>query len=170
MPEELIIATFQNETQADNVLNRTRQLAKEGQLELIDAAVIVKTQDNKVKVDDIGDVDEKKGAIFGAITGGLVGLIAGPIGAIVGAAAGSVTGRTTAKLADYGVSKEMINNVESDMSPGSSAIILYTRMNWVSRAISLLEEAGASVYHETVDSNLMESDFGPEAGRARPNS
>lgn len=168
MSEELIVATFQNETQADDVLKKTRSLAKEGQLDLIDAAVIVKTKDNQVRIDDIGDVDAKKGTIFGAITGGLVGLIAGPVGAIVGAAAGAATGRVTANLADYGVSKDMIENVESSMSAGSSAIIMYLNLNWVDRAIAMLEQAGAEVYHDTVDSNLMDKKFGTEAGRARP--
>jgi uncharacterized membrane protein len=155
MSIELIIAVFQNsDDQAGEVLAKLKELAKEGALEVEDVAVIAKTKDGEVEVQDPGDVDKKKGTVFGAVTGGLVGLLGGPVGAIIGAAAGAATGRVTANLADYGVSDSTIKDVEQQLQPGGSAIIMYVRLNWVDRAISRLEANGATVYHETI----------PEAG------
>ena len=37
------------------------------------------------------------------------------------------------------------------MSPSSSGIIAYVEMSWVDKAVRRLEEAGATVTHETLD-------------------
>lgn len=119
-------------------------------------ATVVKKNDGKVVVNDVGDLKAGRGAVFGAITGGLIGLIGGPIGAIAGTAAGAATGGATAKLADYSVSDKMIKNTQDGLQPGSSAIITYVELNWVNQAIKRLKEAGAAVYHETLEYNLSE--------------
>lgn len=151
MSVELIIATFDdNEEQAGQVLERIRQLAKDGALELENAAVIAKDKEGEIKVQDPGDVDSKRGRVFGAVTGGIVGLLGGPVGAVVGAAAGAATGGVTAKLADYGVSDKMIKDIGHGLGPGSSAIIAYVRLSWVDQAISRLEQNGATVSHTSL--------------------
>ena len=151
MSVELIIATFDdNEEQAGRVLDSIHKLAKDGALTLENAAVIVKDKEGEIKVQDPGDVDSKRGRVFGAITGGIVGLLGGPVGAIVGAAAGAATGGVTAKLADYGVPDKMIKDIGHGLKPGSSALIAYVTLTWVERAISLLEQNGATVSHTTL--------------------
>lgn len=154
MKTELIIATFaDDENKAGEVLKKIVQLKRDGELELEQAAAIVRTKQDKVEIHDPGDVDKKGGTIFGAITGGLIGLIGGPIGAIVGAAAGAATGRVTANLADFGVSNDMTENVTKSLQPGSSAIIAIARLNWVDQAVVRLQQNGAAVYHETIDTD-----------------
>ncbi len=160
MSTELIIATFESdENAAGRVLDSVRQLAKDGVLTLENAAVIVKTQAGEVKVEDPGDVDSKRGRVFGAITGGIVGLLGGPIGAIVGAAAGAATGGVTAKLADYGVSNRMIKDIEKGLKPSSSAIIAYVQLSWVDTAVAQLEKNGATVTHATVKAGGLSDDL-----------
>ena len=111
MSTELFVATFKdNEAAADKVLETAKQLHKDGALEFHDAAVIVKTSEGEVRVNDVRDIDKKSGTVFGAITGGIVGLLGGPVGAVIGAAAGAATGRATAKLADYGVPDDLIKS------------------------------------------------------------
>ncbi|MCP4357216.1 MAG: DUF1269 domain-containing protein [Chloroflexi bacterium] len=166
MSVELFIAVFENsEEQAQITLQRTRELAKGGSLQLQNAAVIVKDSDGKVTTQDIYDVDAKHGAVFGAISGAVIGLLGGPIGAIAGAAAGAATGGATAKLADYGVSEEMIKEVRDSMPAGSSVIIAYVELVWVDKAIQRLEEAGAIVTHETLGGRLGRWDSSPSVPR-----
>ena len=166
MSAELFIAVFKDsEEQAQNTLQRTRELAKAGSLRLQNAAVIVKDSDGEVTVQDIHDVDAKHGAVFGAISGAVIGLLGGPVGAIVGAAAGAATGGTTAKLADYGVSENLIKEVRDSMPPGSSAIIAYVELAWVDKAVRQLEQAGAVVTHETLAGSADFWDSAPSAPR-----
>jgi uncharacterized membrane protein len=156
MSVELIIATFEkSENQAGEVLESVKRLQKDGALELEDAAVIVKRKDGEVEIEDVGDVDSKHGAVFGAVTGAVIGLIGGPIGAVVGAAAGAATGSVSAKLADYGVSNKMIEDIEKGLQPGSSAIIAYVKLTWVNKAVTELEKAGATVAHETMSGDAL---------------
>jgi uncharacterized membrane protein len=166
MSVELFIAVFENsEDQAQITLQRTRELAKGGSLQLQNAAVIVKDGDGNVTVQDIYDVEAKHGAVFGAISGAVVGRLGGPIGAIVGAAAGAATGGTTAKLADYGVSEDMIKGVRDSMPSGSSAIIAYVELAWVDKAIQQLEQAGAIVTHQTLGGRMGRWDSAPSVPR-----
>lgn len=152
MSIELIVATFEeDETGASTVLQRAQELDKQGALELKNGAVIVRTEDGKFKVDDVEDVDAKHGAAFGAITGGLIGLLGGPVGAIAGALLGGTTGGVSAKLIDFGVSESLIKDIERGLQPGSSALILYVELNWASKAVTLLEQAGATVSRTTME-------------------
>ncbi len=152
MAIELIVASFENDEEAaDLVYEKVKDLHKQDVLRLEDAAIIVKPKEGEVKVNDVGDVDKRKGTVFGAITGGLVGLVGGPVGAIIGATAGAATGRVTANLADYGVSDRLIKDVESTLQEGSSAIIMYVELQWVDKAVAALERNGATVYHETIE-------------------
>lgn len=154
---ELVIATFENDDErAEQVLQRVRELTKQKTIVLHNVATIAKTKDGKVRVNDVGDVKGKQGAVFGAITGALVGLVGGPVGAVAGAVAGAATGGATAKLADYGVSDKLIKEVQHGLQPGSSAIIVYLEIAWLDKAITMLEKNGAVVYHETIESNLDE--------------
>ncbi|HXV98410.1 MAG TPA: DUF1269 domain-containing protein [Anaerolineae bacterium] len=157
MAVELIIATFENdENKAEELLKRIKELEKQKALKVVDIAAITRPKEGEVRVMDIGDVTPKRGAVFGAITGGLLGLMVGPVGAVVGAVAGAATGRTSAKLIDYGVSNRLIKDIENSLKPGSSAVIAYVEMKWIDRAIVRLQELGAEVIHDTLESELVD--------------
>ncbi len=152
MSIELFIATFENdESRANQVLQKMKQYKKEGLLHFEHAAVIVKPKQGEVEVNDISDVDSKHGAIFGAITGALIGSLGGPVGTVAGAVAGAATGGVTAKLADYGISNNMIDETEQLLQPGSSAIITYVELNWADKAAAQLEKNGATVIRQTIE-------------------
>jgi uncharacterized membrane protein len=121
-PIQLFIATFDNEVQAKQALNDFQAMDKEGSINLIDAAVIVRGADGKVKFEETADPSGKKWAKRGAIAGGVVGLIFPPsliASAIVGGGAGGIWG----KIRDKGFKDEDLKAVGEDMEPGTSAII-----------------------------------------------
>jgi uncharacterized membrane protein len=155
---ELVVATFQeDESQAGEALKHLDKLAGDKDLELEHVAVVVKRDDGEVEVEDVGDVDSQRGAVFGAITGGLIGLIAGPVGAIAGALAGAATGGVTANLADYGVSDDIINAVQVGLQAGSSALIVYVELTQAAAVIDELEKAGATVVNQALDDEALSS-------------
>jgi uncharacterized membrane protein len=121
-PIQLFIATFGDEVQAGQVLKDFKTMDKEGSIDLIDAAVIVHTQEGKVKFEETADPSGKKWGKRGAIAGGVVGLIFPPsiiASAVVGGGAGAIWG----KVRDKGFKDEDLKAVGESMPPGSSAII-----------------------------------------------
>jgi uncharacterized membrane protein len=121
-PIQLFIASFDNESQAKQALQDFQAMDREGSIELIDAAVIVRGADGKVKFEETADPSGKKWAKRGAIAGGVVGLIFPPsliASAVVGGGAGGLWG----KIRDKGFKDEDLKAMGESMEPGTSAII-----------------------------------------------
>jgi uncharacterized membrane protein len=119
---EVFVAAFGTEEQAGEALKDFKAMDREGSIELIDAAVIVRTADGTVKFEETADPSGKKWAKRGAIAGGLVGLIFPPsilASAAVGAAGGGIWG----KVRDKGFQDADLKAIGESLEPGTSAII-----------------------------------------------
>jgi uncharacterized membrane protein len=119
---EVFVAAFDAEPKAAAALKDFQSAQREGAIDLIDAAVIVRTADGKVKFEETADPSGKKWAKRGAIAGGVVGLIFPPsiiASAIVGGGAGAVWG----KVRDKGFDDDELRAIGDSLPPGSSAII-----------------------------------------------
>lgn len=119
---EVFVATFGDEEQGGAALKDFQAMDREGSIELIDAAVIVRDADGKVRFEETADPSGKKWAKRGAIAGGLVGLIFPPsilASAAVGAAGGGVWG----KVRDKGFQDDDLKAIGQNLEPGTSAII-----------------------------------------------
>ncbi len=121
-PVEVFIAVFSDQTEAGEALRDFQAMDREGSIDLIDAAVIVRRPDGKVKFEETADPSGKKWAKRGAIAGGLVGLIFPPsivVSAAVGAGAGGIWG----KVRDKGFPDSDLRAIGESLEPGTSAII-----------------------------------------------
>lgn len=121
-PVEVFIAAFGNQTQAGEALKDFQAMDREGSIELIDAAVIVRSTDGKVQFEETVDPSGKKWAKRGAIAGGLVGMIFPPsilVSAAVGAGAGGIWG----KIRDKGFADSDLEAIGESLEPGTSAIV-----------------------------------------------
>ncbi len=149
---ELIVAIFDEESQATEVLDSIKELEKDRYIEVRHAAVVIKQADGEIRVHDIEDVSSDSGRRFGAIAGGLIGLLGGgPIGAAIGVAAGAVTGKAAADKLRFGIPKEDLEVIKARLQPGSSAIITYAQIPFLQAALRQLRNSGAEVFHQTVD-------------------
>ena len=84
---ELFVAAYGTEHEAGAALKDFQAAQRAGSIDLIDAAVIVHTAEDKIKFEETADPSGKKWAKRGAIAGGVVGLIFPPsiiAGAVVG--------------------------------------------------------------------------------------
>lgn len=151
---ELLVLVFVNETKAGEVLKLTQHLINEGHISLLDAAVLVKCKDGRTAVKDIQEVDALHGALFGAITGGLIGLAGGPIGALIGALAGATTGGVAAHTIDSGFPDDYLQELQANLSPGSSALIVLTRQEWSDRVIEVLAQFQGRLIRYTLKDEL----------------
>ena len=121
-PIQLFVATFGDEVQAGQVLKDFQSMDREGSIDLIDAAVIVHTQEGKVNFEETADPGAKTWGTRGAIAGGVVGLLFPPA-IIASAAVGGGAGAIWGKVRDKGFTDEQLREIGDSMEPGTSAII-----------------------------------------------
>jgi uncharacterized membrane protein len=154
-PVEMIVAAFPDIKKADEVLKDLKELDKEGVIDVINAAVLVKTQLGKTTVSETGDPRAKHGALFGAVAGGLIGLLGGPAGVIVGAAAGAATGGLAADRIDMGFEDDYLKEVRDSLPLGSSAIIALVQHEWVDRVLDALEDYEGQVIRRAIKDDIV---------------
>jgi uncharacterized membrane protein len=129
---QVFVAAFDGEGQAAAALKDFRAMDREGSIDLIDAVVVVRSMDGKVKFEETADPSGKKWAKRGAIAGGLVGLIFPP-SLIVGAAVGGAGGGIWGKIRDKGFRDEDLKAVGESLQPGTSAIIAIAEDRMIER-------------------------------------
>lgn len=129
---EVFVAGFGTEDEAGEALKDFRDMDREGSIDLIDAAVVVRRADGQVTFQETADPGGKTWAKRGAVAGGIVGLIFPPsllVSAAVGAAGGGIWG----KLRDKGFQDDDLRTVGDSLQPGTSAIIAVAEDRMIER-------------------------------------
>ncbi len=138
-PVSLIAAFYRNETEAGELLVQLKQMDKDGTVDIIDAAVMVKAEDGrKLKVTETAELTAKKGGVRGALVGGVLGIIFPPsilAMAAVGAAAGAAIGHFT----DQGFDNNLLKEIGENLPPGGSCIVAVIEETWLAKLSTALE-------------------------------
>ena len=155
-PLELIVSVYDDERTAEQALADLKRVAKDGNLELKEAALLVKDGRGKVRMHETQDVGAGRGALFGAITGALIGLLAGPAGAVAGAVAGAATGGVTAAVVDMGFTKDQLEELRMSLPPGSSALVALIEHKWVEKLVKELERRRGKLFRHELAPDLAD--------------
>ncbi len=138
-PISVYAAFYQTETKAGEVLAQLKQLDKDGTVDIIDAAVVVKAEDGrKLKINETAELTAKKGGVRGALVGGVLGIIFPPsilAMAAVGAAAGAAFGHFT----DQGFDNNLIKEIGENLPPGGSCIVAVVEETLLAKLSTALE-------------------------------
>ena len=78
VPVQVVIAAFQEEKGADEVLKELKAARWAGLIGIQNAAVIRRDQKDKLHIKELKDWGGGKGAAFGGALGAIVGVLAGP--------------------------------------------------------------------------------------------
>jgi len=135
--QTLIYAVYDGEKAAGEVLKTMRENQKETGEHIQSYAVVSKDMKGKVKVRDQRERDAK----IGAVLGGVIGVLGGPAGAVAGAAAGGSLGYLTGN--EVGISKDMVEQMKTSLTPGSSALCVVLEDRWVQDVEKGLKQAQA---------------------------
>lgn len=138
----LVVVSYPNLYQAEEVRLQLIKMQKEYLVELEDAAIAVKREDGKVKLHQLFSLTGA-GAVSGGFWGMLIGLIfLNPLlGAAVGAGAGAVSGA----LSDVGVNDKFMKDLAATMQPGSSVLFILFRSITLDKALDELHGTGGTV-------------------------
>ena len=123
--DHIIGMSFDKATRADEVLLNLSHLAREGEITITDAVVVVKDAQEKVHVRQTVDTSPGQGAMSGSLWGLLVGtLFGGPVGAVLGVGVGAASGGLLGKLIDVGLDDDWAHQVGEWLDPSTSALLL----------------------------------------------
>jgi uncharacterized membrane protein len=153
-PVELVVAAFNSENKAAEVLKQLRELEKQEIIDLVNAAVMIKDDNGKVSIKETQDVSGGKGAAFGAVVGGVIGLLGGPLGVAVGAAVGAAAGGITANKIDMGFPDDTLKELSESLKPGTSAIVALIQHQWVDRVVEELEKQQAALVRQAIKEEI----------------
>ena len=152
MPDhEMMVIAFDNEYEAEQVLDSLKAMESKDVVDLKNGAVIVRSSSGEVKINETSDFDTKQGAMGGAAAGAVLGLLGGGFirGALLGAAGGAAAG----KFIDLGIEDDFLKEVGDNLGPGSSAVVALVDFEQVDRAMEELDkfEGGRIMRHTLSD-------------------
>ena len=153
IPVQVVIAAFEEERAADEVLSQLKEAKWAGLIGIQNAAVLRRDKKDKLHIKELKDWGGGKGAAFGGTLGAIVGVLTGP-GILVAGAAGALIGGLAAKLRDSGFSDERLKTVGASLKPGTSAIIAVIEHKWVAELEAEMAEAGADVLTEAIAADV----------------
>lgn len=121
---DLIVAGFEQQYQADEVLTALIKLQKAHLIDLEDAAIVIKDAEGKVKIKQAMNLVGS-----GAIGGGFWGLLFGTLffSPILGAAVGAAAGALSGKFTDIGIDDNFIKELGETIQPKTSALFVLVK-------------------------------------------
>lgn len=138
----LVVVSYPNEYQAEDVRLRLLRMQKEYLVDLEDAAIVVRKENGKVKLRQLYSLTGA-GALSGGFWGLLIGLIfLNPLlGVAVGAGAGAISGA----LSDVGVDDDFMKKLGASLKPGGSMLFVLFRDITMDKALQELEGSGGTI-------------------------
>lgn len=138
----LVVVSYDQEFQAEEVRLKLRKLQKDYLIDLEDAVVATKDAKGKVKLHQATSLTGA-GALSGGFWGALIGLIfmMPLLGAAVGASAGAISGALT----DLGIDDDFMKNLASQMQPGGSVLFVLARGMTPDKVLEELQGTGGKV-------------------------
>jgi uncharacterized membrane protein/uncharacterized protein YrrD len=157
---ELLLLSLAQADQAEAALQALKQAIKQKEISMLNAAVLVKTEDGRVSLKEVEDVGSKRGALLGAISGGLIGLLGGPVGAVIGAVAGAASGSAAARWLDMGFPDEYLKKVQASLQPGSSALLVLVEQEQVEKVAQVLAKFEGDLLRQGLTDEMMSAFIG----------
>jgi uncharacterized membrane protein len=149
----LVAITFEDQESANEVLDRVRQVEREGLLRLADTAVLVRDREGNLHTKNELDSGVETGAVVGGLLGLAVSFLFPLAGLAVGAAGGALVGRTF----EQGVDKELVKEVREQLQPGTSALFLMVQGGTPDAAIATVRPYRGKVYQSALSYETEQS-------------
>jgi uncharacterized membrane protein len=139
---QLIVISYDNEFQAEEMRLKMLKLQKEYLIDLEDAVVAIKKPDGKIKLNQAVNLPAA-GATEGSFWGLLIGMLfLSPIfGLAVGAASGAIAGA----LADVGIDDKFMKELASSLKPGTSALFVLVRSMTPDKVLEEVKGTGGTI-------------------------
>jgi len=159
VPVRIIVAGFNDEGAADAALSLLQEAKEAGLINIRQAAVLRRDENDKLHVRDAAHRGPARAAAFGGALGAALGLIAGAVALplAIGAASGAVIARLRERH-----TKAELQQITDVLTPGTSAIVAVVEQQWIAEVEKRLAAAGARIAKAAIAADIAEQ---IEAGR-----
>lgn len=124
-PDTLFGLSFDSVSRARQFMLAIKELADQHKLRLVDAVLVVKGDDQHVRVHETIDPQAGRSALTGAMWTGLLGLIVGgPLGWIAGLGLGAGAGVAAARVIDLGIPDEWVAWFKDAVQPDTATVLV----------------------------------------------
>jgi uncharacterized membrane protein len=117
----MLVVVFDDENLAVEGSHALRQLDRDSNIGVYDAAIVVKNPNGTTTMRRSGEYGPT-GTMRGVAAGSLIGLIGGPIGAAVGATVGTLAGALS-DFENVRVGSDFIEDFAQELVPGKAALV-----------------------------------------------
>lgn len=132
------------------------RLVRRGQLDLEDAAIVVKEEGGRIRIQETRDVRPAQGAASGTWLGMLATLFVAPGALLVGAALGAAAGGIFAKLRDIGLQDDQMKRLGEELGEGEAALLLLVEDAHLFHAMAEARRFHGRVLESTCDPQTIE--------------
>jgi uncharacterized membrane protein len=120
--ENVVVVGFSDDSTAFEALTTLKELDSQGQLRVVEAAVVTREDDGRVHVRDrVGD-ERLAGTVTWGVVGLLIGILGGPLGVLIGGATGLLIG-SLYDLDDEDESDSVLSDVSKTVEVGRNAVL-----------------------------------------------
>jgi uncharacterized membrane protein len=148
---QLVVLGFDTADEALEVLRSLRKLESEGQIKFEDTAVVSRDLDGKAHVKNELSGTTEAGAVVGGIIGVFVGALVLPL---AGLAIGAAIGAGIAASLGTGVSRDFVDDVKAQLTPGKSALFLVIKDANIGPALAVLRTHHGNVIQTTLGDDM----------------
>lgn len=153
-PVELIVSAFQSEDGADNAMRDLVAAKRDRLLVIREAAVVRRDANNKLHINERGDLSTGQGAGSGAALGAAIGIFGGPIGALIGGGLGAAIGGLAGRLIDSGIPNHRLEQIGAALKPGTSALVAMVEHTWADELEAEIRRAGGDTLAQAVTADI----------------
>jgi uncharacterized membrane protein len=143
----MIAAIYPDQEHANTILETIQKMHSASNVTLVDAALVTKSEDGKINIQETKEVTTRKGAKRGAIIAGIFGVIYPPsliASVLVGGGIGGLWG----KMRDTGIKTGDMKEVGDKVQPGQVALVVLAEPESVPPIERAMEGwAGYIVHH-----------------------
>jgi uncharacterized membrane protein len=138
----LVVIGYENELKAEEVRLTMLKMQKEYLIDLVDAVVVVRDAQGKVRLRQLYNLTAA-GAVRGGFWGALIGMLfLNPLfGMALGAGAGAISGALT----DVGINNDFMTRLGETLKPGSAALCVLIHQMTPDKVIEEIQQFGGTV-------------------------
>jgi uncharacterized membrane protein len=168
-PDNVLVITFgadpDNDSNAYQALTNLQELGTQGQIEVVQAAVIERGLDGQLAVKtDVGD-DGYVGVGTGGLIGVLIGVLAGPLGVLIGGATGLLAGALFTEEDDEDTDS-VLTDIAKAVHPSRTAVVAQVSEPSPEVVDTAMSRLGGTVLRRPLDAVEDEIAAAEEAQRA----
>jgi uncharacterized membrane protein len=148
--ESVIAVNFADNSKAYEAMTLLKQLDSQRQIDLAEAAVVVRDEDGHVEVKDQVSDESFGGTIGGGLVGLLIGVIGGPLGILIGGATGVLVG-SLFDVHDADDTESALSDISKSVGVGRPALLAEVAEQSTDVIDTAMRDLGGQVLRRSIE-------------------